>query len=145
MVCTGCGIGKTRQKSMNEDSVSWTNKIGERMFMDISSIKHESAGGTKSWDIFIDDYSGFLINRFIKKKSNLAKLGTTLFRRLKTESKITMSNIGCDNTGENKKMEEMCIDQGLGSSLSILQLAHLNRMGGLRGSLPPCCMEGSDQ
>ena len=40
-------------------------------------------------------------------------MGTTLVKRLKTENKITVSSIRRDNAGENKKMEEMCIDQDL--------------------------------
>ena len=84
------------------------------MFMDISSIDHESAGGAKFWALFMDDSSGFLINRFLKNKSDLAKVGTTLIKRLKTENKITVDTIKCDNAGENKKMEEMCINQDLG-------------------------------
>ena len=112
--CDGCGMGKTKQKKMNKEPVPRAKKVGERMFMDISSIKHESAGGAKFWALFMDDRSGFLINRFLKKKSDLAKVGTTLIKRLKTENKITVDTIRCDNAGENKKMEEMCIDQDLG-------------------------------
>ena len=81
--------------------------------MDISSIKHQSARGAKFWALFMDESSGFLINRFLKKKSNLVKVGTTLIKRLKTENKITVDTIRCDNAGENKKMEEMYIDQDL--------------------------------
>ena len=36
-----------------------------------------------------------------------------MVKRLKTENKITVSSIRRDNAGENKKMEEMCIDQDL--------------------------------
>ena len=31
--------------------------VGERMFVDISSIKHKSAGGAKFWELFMDDCS----------------------------------------------------------------------------------------
>ena len=99
---------------MNKESVPRSKKVGERMFMDISSIKHKSAGGAKFWALFMDDSTGFLIIRFLKKKSDLAKVGTTLIKRLKTENKITMGTIRCDNMGENKKMEEMSINQDLG-------------------------------
>ena len=46
----------------------------------------------------MDDNTGFLINSF-QNKSDLAKVGTTLIKRLKTE---------------NKKMEELSINQDLG-------------------------------
>ena len=61
----------------------------------------------------MDDCSGFLINRTLNRKSDLAKVGNALIKRLKAENKITMGSIRCDNTGENKKINEMCIDQDL--------------------------------
>ena len=90
-------MGKTKQKKMNKESVPRTKKIGERMFMNISSIKHESTGGAKFWALFMDDCSGFLVNKFLKKKNHLAKVGTTLLKRLKTENKITMGTFRCDD------------------------------------------------
>ena len=108
--CEGCGVGMTKQKKKNKEFMPRTKKVGERIFRDISSIKHGSAGGAKFWALFMDDSSDFLINRFLKKKSNLAKMGTTLLKRLKAENKIIMNTIRCDNAGENKKMEEMSIN-----------------------------------
>ena len=52
--CEGCGMGKTKQKKMNKESVPRSKKVGERMFMDISSIKHKSAGGAKFWALFME-------------------------------------------------------------------------------------------
>ena len=112
--CEGCGLGKTRQKKINKELVERAKKVGDRMFLDISSIKHESAGGAKFWAMFMDDHSGFLISRFLKKKSDLAEKGSTLIDRLKKENGITVRNIRCDNAGENKKLEEKCIEKSLG-------------------------------
>ena len=91
-----------------------SNKIGERMIMDISSIRHGSSGGAKFWALFMDDCSCFLINRLLKKKSDLAKDGTRLIKRCKTINKIILSNMRCDNAGKKKKKEEMCTNQGMG-------------------------------
>ena len=64
--CDGCGIGKMRQKNVSKEQVPRAKEVGERMFIDISSIKYRSAGGAKYWALFMDDNSGFLISRFLK-------------------------------------------------------------------------------
>ena len=45
--CEGCGLGKMRQKNVSQEPVPRAKNVGERMFADISSIKHKSAGGAK--------------------------------------------------------------------------------------------------
>ena len=62
----GCGLGKMRQKNVSKEQVPRAKEVGERMFIDISSIKYRSAGGAKYWALFMDDNSGFLISRFLK-------------------------------------------------------------------------------
>ena len=111
--CEGCGIGKMRQKNMNKEHVPRANTVGDRMFMDISSIKHKSAGGSKFWALFMDDHSGFLISRFLKQKSDLAEQGSMLIKVLGNQQRINVKIVRCDNAGENKKMEEACAKMGL--------------------------------
>ncbi len=111
--CEGCGLGKMKQKNMNKENVPRAKQVGERMFIDISSIKHKSAGGAKFWALFMDDCSGFLINQFLAHISDLAKKGTLLLKRLKKQHGIKVQTIRCDNTGGNNKMEEACVEQGL--------------------------------
>ena len=53
--CEGCGYGKMKQKNVNKETVPRSKQIGERMFMDISSIKHKCAGGARFWALFMDD------------------------------------------------------------------------------------------
>ena len=52
--CEGCGLGKMRQKNVSKEQVPRAKNVGERIFVDISSIKHESAGGAKFWALFMD-------------------------------------------------------------------------------------------
>ena len=47
---------------------------------------------------------------------------------LSNKYKMQVTFIHCDNAGENKKLEEKCIADGLDISLSIQQLLHLNKM-----------------
>ena len=69
-----------KQKNMSKEPVERSGLVGERMFMDISSIKHKSAGGAKFWALFMDDCSGFLISKFLKEKSELAGSGSKLIK-----------------------------------------------------------------
>ncbi len=128
--CEGCGLGKMRQKNINKEQVPRGKEVGDRMSMDISSIKYKRAGGAKYWALFMDDNSGFLINRFLKQKSDLAKEGSMLMRRPKHQHGINIKITRCDNAGENKKLEEAGIEQECESSLNTPQLVHLNRMEG---------------
>ena len=43
--CEGCGLGKIKQKNVSKEQVQRAKEVGDRMFMDISSIKYRSAGG----------------------------------------------------------------------------------------------------
>ena len=69
------------------------------MFIDISSIEHESAGGAKFWALFMDDCNGFLINRFLRKKSDLPKQGSMLIKKLNDQHGIKIKVIRCNNVG----------------------------------------------
>ena len=93
-----------RQKNVSKEQVPRAKNIGERMFVDISSIKHESAGGAKFWALFMDNCSGFLINRFLREKSDLARQGSMLLKKLNDQHGIKIKVIRCDNKGENKTM-----------------------------------------
>ena len=112
--CEGCELGKMRQKNVIKEQVPRAKEVGDRMFMDISSIKYRSIGGAKYWVLFMDDNSGFLISKFLKQKSDLAREGLMLMKRLKDQYRIEIKIIRCDNAGENKKMDDACIEQRMG-------------------------------
>ena len=79
--CEWCGLGKMRQKNVSKEQVPRVKNIGERMFVYISSIKHESAGGAKFWALFMDGCSGYLVNRFLREKSDQARQGSMLIKK----------------------------------------------------------------
>ena len=119
--CKGCGLGKIRQKNVSKERVPRAKNVGERMFMAISSIKHESTGGAKFWTLFMDACSGFPINRFLQNKSNLAGQGSMLIKKLSDQHGIKVKVIRCDNARENKKMEEAYDELGLGTKFEYTQ------------------------
>ena len=55
--CEGCGLGKMKQKNVSKGQVPRAAQVGDRIFVDISSIKHKSTGGAKFWALFMDDNS----------------------------------------------------------------------------------------
>ena len=59
--CEHCDIAKMRKKNISKKPLNRVAEPGERVYMDISSIKYPSAGGAKYWVLFVDDYSDFLL------------------------------------------------------------------------------------
>ena len=53
--CVECAIGKAKQKNINKNWTSGSKVPGERLYVDISSIKGESYGGAKFWALVVDD------------------------------------------------------------------------------------------
>jgi hypothetical protein len=47
MTCDACSVAKARQKNINKDWKGGSITPGERLYVNISSIKGESYGGSK--------------------------------------------------------------------------------------------------
>ena len=135
--CEGYGLGKMRQKNVSKEQVPRTKSIGESMFIDISSFKHKSTGGAKFWALFMDDCSGSLINWFLREKSDLARQGSMLIKKLNDQHGIKIKVIRCDNVGENKKIKKLVTGWDSEQDLSTKQLELRNRMVELKENLPP--------
>jgi hypothetical protein len=56
-VCEACSVAKARQKIINKEWKGGSLIRGERLYVDMSSIKGTSFGGTKFWALIIDDFS----------------------------------------------------------------------------------------
>ncbi len=57
--CESCGLSKSRQSPIPKKAIPRSNIPGERLFIDISSIKSKSLGGSKFWLLVIDDATDF--------------------------------------------------------------------------------------
>ena len=55
----------------------------ERFFLDISSVKTRSFGGSKFWLLLVDDATGFQFSYVLKKKSETAEKVIALMKHLK--------------------------------------------------------------
>jgi hypothetical protein len=101
-VCEDCAVAKARQKNFNQDWKEGSQAPGERVYLDISSIKG------KKWFSLLDLNC---LSIFLRAKSDLnAKVTTSL-----TDLKIAGVNdnfIRCDDSGENKALFEECRSKG---------------------------------
>jgi len=52
-----CAIHKAKQKSVKKVTSNKAEKVGERMYMDISGSFNPSIGGSTYWVLVVDDYS----------------------------------------------------------------------------------------
>jgi transposase InsO family protein len=112
--CEHCWKVKAKQKNLNKVQVPRTAVLGERLMIDISSIKAKSYGSSKYWLLIMDDCSDEAWSRFLKKKRETTEQVVALIQDLKEKEGKTVKHIRCDNAGENKLLENECLQQGLG-------------------------------
>ena len=67
-VCEDCAVAKARQKNVNQDWKEGSQAPGERVYLDISSIKEKSYGGSCFWVLIVDDYTDYCWSIFLKAK-----------------------------------------------------------------------------
>jgi len=112
--CESCGIGKAKQKAVSKIVKERSNVRGERLFIDISSVKAKSYGQRKFWLMVMDDCTDYCWSYFLKQKSELQEEVIKLIKDLKMKENIQVKYIRCDDAGENRKLEQECLKAGLG-------------------------------
>jgi hypothetical protein len=112
-VCKDCAVAKARQKNLNKDWKDGSQVSGERVYLDISSIRDESYGSSCFWALLVDDYSDYCWSIFLKNKSNLKSKVMTLLTDLKI-AEINVKYIRCYVSGEDKALFDACQAQGYG-------------------------------
>ena len=101
-ICIDCAKSKTKRKSIPKVSKTHATQKGERIAMDISSIKATSYGGSKYWLMVQDEFTGYIWSRFLKAKSDLPIEMFKLIHFIKKVFHIEIKNLRCDNSGENE-------------------------------------------
>jgi hypothetical protein len=61
-----CAIAKAQQKNVNKNWLGSSNLPGERLYVDISSIKERIFGGAKFWSLIVDDYTDYCWSFLLK-------------------------------------------------------------------------------
>ena len=111
--CEECALAKARQKNLGHvDFLKRSKNPGERLFIDISSIKEPSVGGAKFWLLGVDDATDFCWSSFLNRKSETKDKIMSLINSLNNK-KRRVKFIRCDNAGENEKLEKACEREGL--------------------------------
>ena len=103
--CEVCAQAKIRQANVPKKKQKQVpSRPGYRMFIDISSFKHESMGGKRHWLIAVDEFSGYSHSFFLRKRSDQTVVMTIWIKGLKTKYGIVVKNIRLDNSGENRSL-----------------------------------------
>ena len=111
--CEVCEIAKARQRNVPKSTVPRSTVPGERLFIDISSPKVTSYGGSKHWLLVLDDATDLPFSFFLSHKDALSLNLVPFIKGLRADG-IDVKIIRCDNAGENKQFERDCKKEGLG-------------------------------
>ena len=114
--CLTCSLEEIRQKNIPKKNENTAKDPGERMYLDISSMKDESLGGRTHWAMLVDEATRCKHSFFLKKKSDQVDMVSSQLKGLKDKDKIQVKFIRCDDAGENKKLEEKCDTEGFSIS-----------------------------
>ena len=103
--CLSCSLEKIRQKNIPKKNEDKSKNPGERMYLDISSMRKPSMGGRQHWVMLVDEATKYKKNFFLKKKNEQVEPIIDWIKALKARHKIQVKIIRCDNAGENKVLE----------------------------------------
>jgi hypothetical protein len=131
--CEQCTITKARQKNVSKNWLGSSNLPGERLYVDISSIKGRSLGEAKFWALIVDDYTDYCWSFVMKNNSDIKARIKTLLTDFKIANRI-VKFIRCDDAGENMTMKNIQRSNHLALSLDFWALELLKEMERLRES-----------
>ena len=100
-----CSLEKIRQKNIPKKNEDKSSNPGERMYLDISSMRKPSMGGRQHWVMLVDEATKYKKSFFLKKKNEQVKPIVDWIKALKARHEIQVRIIRCDNAGENKVLE----------------------------------------
>ena len=113
--CETCAQVKIRQaNSPKKKEPQVPSRPGHRLFIDISSFKHESMGGKRHWLIVVDEFGDCSHSFFLKRKSEQIELLPVWMKELKAKYWIDIKYVRSDNSGENRSLQKECDKQNLG-------------------------------
>ena len=113
--CEHCAKGEIRQANIPKISKTQQAKNpGERIFIDITSMIHPSAGRKKHWLLIVDDTTDYTDSFFLKKESDLVESMIIWIKNLFMKYHIRTKNIRLDNSGENRMLQPKTNQQYFG-------------------------------
>ena len=119
--CEICAQAKIRQANVPKKKMKKVpTRPGYRVFIDISSFKQVSRGGSRHWLITVNEFSECSHSFFISKKSDQIKMIPMWIRGLSRKYGIEVKRIRLDNSGENRSLQKECDKQNLGQISCLL-------------------------
>ena len=100
--CLNCSLEKIRQKNIPKKKEDTSKNPGERMYLDKSSIRHDSLGGRRHWAVLVDEATRCKHSFFLKKKSDQVDIINSWLKGLRDKYKMQVKFIHCDNAGEKE-------------------------------------------
>ena len=126
--CLSCSLEKIRQKNIPKKNEDKSENHGERMYLDISSMRKPGMGGRQHWVMLADEATKYKKSFFLKKKNEQVEPIIDWIEALKAKHKIQVKIFRCDNTGENKVLERESDKNELGIILNIQPQGHHSRV-----------------
>jgi hypothetical protein len=80
--CEACAMGKAKQSQSQNMLTEYTHNRVSSLILDIAGIKTPSKGGKSFWVLFVDAYSGCVVSRLVKYKSELEEMGMEVLKIL---------------------------------------------------------------
>ena len=111
--CESCLLGKAMRLRMNKESKNKAKEAGERLMIDISSIKSTTKKRIgKYWLLVVDEATDMKWSFFLKKKSAQVAVLIGFIKGLMAQDK-KVKYIRCDNAGENHALKNKMDLEGL--------------------------------
>lgn len=110
--CEDCLIGKARRMNMNKESKNRSTKPGERIMIDISSVKSKDQRKIgRFWLLVVDEATDMKWSYFLTSKKQQVPVLLGFIKNLK-EIGQPVRYIRCDNAGENLSLKKQLDNEG---------------------------------
>ena len=126
--CLSCSLEKIKQKSIPKKNGDKSRDPGERMYLDISSMRKPSMGGRQHWVMLVDEAAKYKKSFFLKKKSEQVEPIIDWIKALEARCEIQVKIIRCDNSGENRVLGRESDKKELRIILNIQHQEHHSRV-----------------
>ena len=99
--CDGCMYGKQHRSSLPKDGRNRAKSIGELIHSDVCGpMSVPSLGGSRYFVLFKDDFSGYMVVKLLKQKSDVLNEITAYVAQLRTQTGKQVVTLRTDNGGE---------------------------------------------
>lgn len=106
--CRYCATAKHKRTPIPKEVKNKKDyKVGERINIDISYVKTASFGGARFWLMIQDEKTDHIWSIFMRHKSETAEKMLEWIHMIHNTMDIQIKIIRCDNSGENRKLQEV--------------------------------------